>query len=686
MSASTTARQHSVENLLETAVGALGGAPRQGQIQMANSVAEALSSGNHLLIQAGTGTGKSLGYLVPAVNQAVSAQERIIVSTATLALQRQIMTRDLPLVADALAPKLPRKPAIALLKGWNNYACLHKVNGGYPADEPTALFDLSDTGSSTEPVSGAADSADGTEEEAEAGAPETLAEQVRRLQEWVQATETGDRDDLVPGVSERAWRQVSLSKLECLGSGCPLIDECFPENARQTAFEADIVVTNHTMLGIFSTGSPNVLPEFDSVIIDEAHELVDRVTSAATAELTIGAIDHAARLARRNGGVTTGQLDHALENYGSALTELPEQSFPNGLPEEAQYAVEAVRDAAREILTQLKPKKEGEATDSGLKVAHAAMLQIFEIAERIAAHESGRDVLWCSRPRFGGEEGMQRLNVAPLAVNGLLSTNLWSTHTGILTSATLSLGHSFDPVARTLGIDHSVDTEKGVTRSWTSSDAGSPFDYPKQGILYIAKDLPTPGQTPTTDSQLDTIAELITAAGGRTLGLFSSRRAAEAATEAMRSRLNFPILCQGEDQLPTLVRKFAQDPEACLFGTLSLWQGVDVPGPSCQLVIMDRIPFPRPDDPVKSARSRAIAAAGGNGFMQVSASHAALLLAQGAGRLVRTVTDRGVVAVLDPRLATARYGAFLVGSMPDFWQTTQKNVALGALERLNSQH
>ena len=223
---------------------------------------------------------------------------------------------------------------------------------------------------------------------------------------------------------------------------------------------------------------------------------------------------------------------------------------------------------------------------------------------------------------------------------------------------------------------------KEAASAWRGIDVGSPFDHARAGILYVARHLPAPGREPATPDQLDEIAELVSAAGGATLGLFSSRRAAVAAAEAMRSRLVFPVLCQGDDLVPALVRQFIEDDATCLFGTLSLWQGVDVPGATCRLVIIDRIPFPRPDDPIRSARAEAVAAAGGNGFMSVAATHAALLLAQGAGRLIRTDTDRGVVAVLDPRLVTARYGTFLLRSMPPFWRTTDRGVAIQALVRL----
>lgn len=715
----TAAVHASVDELLGLAVGALGGGRRDGQRTMALAVADALETGEHLLVQAGTGTGKSLGYLVPAVRHAVTQDERVVVSTATLALQRQVMTRDLPLVTRALAGRLPRPADIALLKGWHNYLCVHKVAGGYPEDDQGALFDVPERPGAADHPAPAADE----------GEREGLGEQVVRVRAWAQETTTGDRDDLVPGVADRAWRQVSVTAMECLGSSCPMLEECFPDAARARAREADVVVTNHAMLGIAATGSPNVLPEHDVLVVDEAHELTDRVTAQATAELSVATIEHAARLARRHGGVPTTDLDTAAQHLASVVVPLPEGRFPDGLPEGTRLAVAAVRDAARTLLTVLKPdasSKGRDGGDGGVKMANAAMLALFETAERMAADPDDlrHTVLWCARGEDRRGQVTSRLHAAPLAVDGLVRTQLLAGRTGVLTSATLALGGSFEPVARALGLagrpdaatgptslpaavaatpagsgtatagagtsdvlpgtDRPARAERPDTGRWRGLDVGSPFDYPRQGICYVARRLPTPGREPATEAQLDEIATLVEAAGGATLGLFTSRRAAQVAAEAMRERLDVPVLLQGDDQLPTLVARFAADEATCLFGTLSLWQGVDVPGPSCRLVVIDRIPFPRPDDPVRSARSDAVAAGGGNGFMAVSATHAALLLAQGAGRLVRSGEDRGVVAVLDPRLETARYGEYLRRSMPPFWRTTDRDVVVAALRRLST--
>ncbi|MPV37065.1 ATP-dependent DNA helicase [Georgenia subflava] len=660
--------------LLADAVTALGGSPREGQQRMAEAVTRALEEEKHLLVQAGTGTGKSLAYLVPVLAHAVSTGRRAVISTATLALQRQVLVHDAPRVADVVAARTGSRPDVALLKGWHNYLCKHKVAGGYPADEEPGLF----SASAATGVDPAAPTPDVPQPAAAAaGDRGSLGEQVLRLRAWAEETDTGDRDDLVPGVSERAWRQVSVTKMECLGGRCPMLAECFPEAARQSARDADVVVTNHAMLGIAASGSPNVLPEHDVLVVDEAHELADRVTAQSTGELSAGVVERTARLARRHAGVNLDSLDAAAAALRARLEVVPDGRLPDGLPAGLRDAVVLVEAGSREAIGAMKPEAGAGADDAGARaMARSAMVILHEVAERLLGDgvAQRRDVLWCERPRGGMEQ--PRLRLAPLDVAGSVAGGLLEGRAAVLTSATLTLGGTFDPMARALGLP--LDTQT----PWTGLDVGSPFDYPRQGILYIARHLPPPGRDGTSEQSLDELVELVRAAGGATLGLFSSRRAAEAAAERLRAELDTPVLCQGDDQLPTLVRAFAADEATSLVGTLSLWQGVDVPGPTCRLVVIDRIPFPRPDDPVKAARSEVVAAAGGNGFMSVAATHAALLLAQGAGRLVRTTADRGVVAVLDPRLATARYGTFLTRSMPPLWRTHDGEVARGALRRL----
>jgi ATP-dependent DNA helicase DinG len=361
-------------------------------------------------------------------------------------------------------------------------------------------------------------------------------------------------------------------------------------------------------------------------------------------------------------------------------------------------ALVLVRDAARACLSAYPKEADTGEADAGRTQARGSVQEVFVTAERMAA-DSEADVLWLSE---GTDRIPPRLCVAPLEVWGPMRDKLLTDKTVVMTSATLMLGGDFNAIATSVGLrpterveaspmvpsatsDSMVSTSSAEedTLPWVGLDVGSPFDYEKQAILYVARHLPPPGRDGLGERQLDEIASLVDAAGGRTLGLFSSRRAAETAAEALRERLpDLTTLAQGEAQLPELARQFVGDPHTCLFGTLSLWQGLDVPGDTCQLVVIDRIPFPRPDDPLMSARQRAADRAGHNGFMQVAATHAALLLAQGTGRLIRTTTDRGVVAVLDPRLATARYGSFLRASLPPMWTTYDGDLVRQALARL----
>lgn len=633
-----------VAELLAKVVSALGGQPRDGQRDMALAVDHAFTSREHALIQAGTGTGKSVGYLVPAVAHAVREKKRVVVSTATLALQRQVFTKDLPLVADALEEALGERPRTALFKGRSNYLCVHKLAGGYPEPEDDML-----------PI--------------QAGPTSELGKQVARINTWADETQTGDRDDLIPGVSGRAWAQVSVSGRECLESKCPMIDECFSQKVREEASKAHVVVTNHAVLGVQAT-SHDMLGEHDALIVDEAHELVSRITSSATHELTVFAVDRAARSARRC-GVTTENLDSAARRLDGALGDAENGRLRSGLPEAVGEAVELIRGAARAALTEVT--KVAERAGSSAKVATAALTEVFDVCEELQG-EHGKYVIWLA-PADGDYEAPRpsRIVAAPLDVASLIRGGLLSEKAAIFTSATLALGGKFDAMARHLGLTNP-----------TTMDAGSPFDYAKSGILYVAAHLPRPGAGGISDEALDEMEALIRAAGGRTLGLFSSHRAALAAAEAMRERLDVPVLYQLDDQVPTLVQQFRDDPRACLFGSTSLWQGIDVQGPSSSLVIIDRIPFPRPDDPIAQARTEDVGRHGGNGFMVISATSAALLMAQGAGRLIRGANDRGVVAVLDSRLATARYGGFLAKSMPPLWPTSDRDKVLEALRRLNS--
>ncbi|KKO81043.1 ATP-dependent helicase [Corynebacterium minutissimum] len=648
--------QDTTVDLLDAAVSALGGSRRPGQVRMATAVTTALEKERHLAVQAGTGTGKSLAYLVPAFRHAQETGHTVIVSTATLALQRQLVERDLPRLAEALEPHLEKKPTFAIMKGRSNYVCLNKVSRAAELEDEDALLDED--------------------------AVSHLGRHVQRVYEWAEDTETGDREDLEPGVPDLAWRQVSVTSNECLGATrCPHGEDCFAELARRRAADVDIVVTNHALLAIDAVADINILPEHDVVIIDEAHELDGRITSVSTAEITGRALKMAASRAKSLGA---NGKDQRLSEQANELSQLLAGFAPGrwtDLPEEAKQQLMGLADTLADCRETIARTPEGEQAQdpekfaerqnlanhlAGLVEAIARILDVFATGDP-AAHA---DVVWLERDERTLND---TLAVAPLSIAGMLHEKLFGEQTVVLTSATLALGGRFDAMAAQWGLP------KGM---WDSLDVGYPFDPARSGILYTAAHLPQPGRDGLSPQTLQEIRELIMAAGGRTLGLFSSRRAAQQAAEELKPTIPFEIYLQGEDSIGALVDKFTKNENSCLFGTLTLWQGVDVPGPSCSLVLIDRIPFPRPDNPLMQARTEAAKAAGRNGFMEVSATHAALLMAQGAGRLLRSTADRGVVAVLDSRLETKRYGSYLRASMPQMWPTSDPQVVRGALKRL----
>jgi ATP-dependent DNA helicase DinG len=652
-----------VRAALDAAVSAIGGKPRDGQIEMAEAVANALTDRHHLMVQAGTGTGKSLAYLIPALVHG----RKVLVATATLALQRQLVERDLPAVVPALEKQLGREITYAIYKGVGNYICLAKMNSEEPDPDSEMLLEAS-----------------------------YLEKDAKRLHAWARTKGvSGDRDD-APEVDRRVWAANSLSGRECVGAdSCAYGSQCFAAKAKAKAQDADVVVTNHTLLAIEIVDAHPILPERDAVIIDEAHEFMDRTTQAVTEELTASRVQRAAAMARKYmpGKVSeafTNAADSfydAMNDYGADVKgDFSLQGRLKEIPQSLEHPIRKIRETATAVAQTLTSDEEILDPDALAERARVkgAVQEIATIAGKLLKM-GDTHVLWYE-PTFS------TLYLAPLSVSHVLRSNLLTQSPVIATSATLTVGNGFDAMAKSIGFIVGEDGDQEIKdgeidpANLQTMDVGSPFDFASQGMLYLPKHLPEPTRDGTSPQVLEELGELIDAAGGRTLALFSSWRGVEAADAHLRNVLKerpISIITQKRgDAVAPLVERFAKDETSVLLGTMSLWQGVDVPGNSCILVVIDRLPFPRPDEPVLAARSALADNAGGSGFMQVSVPRAALLLAQGAGRLIRSIDDRGVVAIMDSRIVTKRYGNILLNSMPPLWRTNDKQVVRDSLSRL----
>ena len=659
-----SAMSEKVREALDAAINAIGGAPRVGQIEMAEAVANALTDGHHLMVQAGTGTGKSLAYLIPPLVHG----KKTLVATATLALQRQLVERDLPAVVPALEKTLGREITYAIYKGVGNYICLQKMNSEEPDPDGEIMLGIS-----------------------------SLEKDAKRLHEWARKPGvSGDRDD-APDVDRRVWAANSVSGRECVGADkCAFGPQCFAANAKAKAQTADVVVTNHTLLAIEIVDSHPILPERDVVILDEAHEFMDRATQAVTEELTSARVLRASAMARKfmpgklsdSFHKAANDFHESMVDYGESIRgDFAAQGRLEEIPQSLESPIRKVRESAQAITQFLSADDEIIDTDVLAERARVkgAVSEISTTAATLLKLSDGF-VLWY-------EPVFSTLHLAPLSVSDVLRENLLTQTPVIATSATLTVGNSFNSLAKSIGFlvgdDLNSDVKSGEVdpANVQMLDVGSPFDFANQGVLYMPKHLPEPGRDGPSIEALTELGELIDAAGGRTLALFSSWRGVEAADIHLRkvlAELPIKIFTQKRgDSVGPLVERFAKDETSILLGTMSLWQGVDVPGSSCILVAIDRIPFPRPDEPVMSARAAQADAAGGSGFMQVSLPRAALLLAQGTGRLIRSVDDRGVVAILDSRIVTKRYGSVLLNSMPPLWRTSDKEIVRESLRRLN---
>lgn len=586
---------------------------------MAAAVADAIEAKRHLLAQAGTGTGKSFAYLVPAI----LAGKRVVVATATKALQDQLAGKDLPFLEEHLG----REVTFAVLKGRSNYVCRQRIAEISGAGQ-LALDGLADKASPSE---------------------------LSALKLWAARTTTGDRAELSAEPSPAAWAAVSVSAQECPGARrCPSGGACFAEAARLRAAEADVVVVNLHLLGLDLATGGAILPEHHLVVVDEAHQLEDVISDTAGYELSAGRFANLARSVRAilDDPAAVDDLETSGDLLSAVLTDHVDRRLKGAIPAEIADALGVIRARLDRVMISLKKVPDDAPDEVKARKDRAIQLTTSVMGDVAGAAEvPATSVAWVEGPSHH-----PRLCVAPIDVSGLLRARLFDETTTVLTSATLPAG-----MAERVGLE---------AGSFDQLDVGSPFDYDANGLLYCAAHLPDPRSDAFDPAVHEELRALIAAAGGRTLALFTSYRSMDRAVEALRGELPGPLLSQRDLPKPALVEAFTADETASLFATMGFWQGIDVPGRTLSLVTIDRLPFPRPDEPLLQARREQAKA---DAFRLIDLPRTSMMLAQGVGRLIRSRDDRGVVAVFDPRLATAkRYRWELISALPPFRRTKER--------------
>ena len=606
---------------------------RQGQREMASLVNTSIRRGTSAVIRAGTGTGKTLAYLIPSI---VSGNSTVVV-TATKALQDQLAHKDLPFLELHLDTPSGTPFTWAVLKGRSNYLCRQRVAeiGGLPSADRVQL------------------SLEGIDDEGRA--------EVERLAEWAETTISGDLTELDWSPSESTIRAVTVSSDECPGAAqCPQGESCFAEFARFNAASADVVVVNAHLYGLNIAADGALLGDHDVVIFDEAHVLEDVMSDTVGVELSAGRLARVATAVRRI--VVDPDLDADLSSQADDLTALLEpyagERILPPLPAAMTELLSNVRSSQNRALTLVSELSidDVDAQQRRLR-AQVTLTRAIDTLDRFLS-PSTADVIFVS-----GAPGSRRLELAPLDVGPTLADGVWSQRTAILTSATVPMN-----LADRIGLEGADFV-----------DVGSPFDYESNSLLYCAMHLPQPNDPGFRAAMHDDLEQLISAAEGKTLALFTSWSAMDDAADAMRERLPFRILTQRDLPKPALIREFTTDEDSCLFATAGLFQGIDVPGRALSLVVIDRIPFPRPDDPLLGARRELI---GQRAFMEIDLPRAATMLAQASGRLIRSDNDRGVVAVMDRRLGTARYRWDIISALPPMRRTRERAEAEALLRTI----
>ncbi len=640
----------SVATALEIAVAALPRAEvRPGQLDMAQAVGRAIDDRRHLVVQAGTGTGKTLAYLVPSF----LSGRRVVVTTATKALQDQLADKDLPFLVRELTPVLDREVTWAVLKGRSNYLCRQRVAEIEQRREVG-------TGDATGGDSGSSDTLFDPDE-----VPVALRQEIAHLLEWADTTITGDRAELTSSTSDGAWRAVSVGSDECPGANrCPSGETCFAELARFAASEADIVVVNTHLYGAHVASGGVILPEHDILVVDEAHGLEDTMSDSVGISLSAGRLSFLAGALRRiiDDAPLMTRIGHSADTLTELLAPLVGQRLSVPLPPVVTDILLEIRRIGSDVLEVLrKIETANEATQQRKLRAQSLATRLVDDLDKAAA------ITATSVPFVSGFDRNPHLDIAPLDVGPVLKASVWDSTTAILTSATVPLN-----LPARIGLD--PDATDTLT-------VDSPFDYRTQAMLYCTAHLPNPNDAGFSEAMHAELLELIRAAGGRTLALFTSYRALDAAVEAIRPRVDVTILSQREYQKNQLVNLFSRDESSCLFATSGFFQGIDIPGRTLSLVTIDRIPFPRPDDPLLSARREAVGPAA---FREIDIPRAATLLAQATGRLIRNASDRGVVTVFDPRLAKAGYRRDILQAMPDMKRSIDQQEVIDFLRLITS--
>ena len=598
---------------------------REEQAELAAAVEAALADGRHLLAEAGTGTGKSLGYLVPAL----ACGRRVVVATATKALQEQLLTKDVPLAAAALG----RDVDVAVLKGRQNYLCRSRLQGF--ALLGGSLF---------------ADARDGRAFEA--------------MRPWIDATATGDRAELETEPSVRLWSELAVGSDRCLGRTCAHVGTCFSERARERASHADLVIVNHALyfadLGVRERrDGAGVLPEHDAVVFDEAHRLEETAATWLGGRVSAAGLHRLARDVDRVCRESSVPVPaRALDRVERAGTELFDDVCPgSGRLRLRRPPVSLCRSLA-ERLAELSSSLAGENDELDALAARA----LAAVADVEACADPGEleRVVWAEPDAVAW---------APIDVSRPLRERLWDAGpTAVLVSATLGTGSDFAFVRDRLGV-----------RDASELRVGSPFRFEEQALLYLPDDMPDPRADGALERVADEAAALCALSSGRALVLTSSYRALDAIAARLRGQLPFDVLVQGEAPRERLLERFSREVDSVLVATATFWQGVDVPGEALSLLVIDKLPFPAPGDPLVEARCERIAADGGDWFADYSLPAAVLQLRQGFGRLIRTHRDRGVVAILDPRVRTRPYGRTFLEALPACRVVSDRDVLAGFL-------